>query len=105
MKKILKSNSQKFIPLELQPILWSKNVKDLDLEKDKNYIIHQILSYGNLKQIRWLFKVYKREEIKKVFIGFPKKVYLPAVFYFIKNFVLDLRKKRLKEEKYVKTSF
>lgn len=105
MKKILKSNSQKFIPLELQPILWSKNVKDLDLEKDKNYIIHQILSYGNLKQIRWLFKVYKREEIKKVFLEFPKKIYQPAVFYFVKKFVLKLRKKKLKEEKYVKNPF
>lgn len=90
---------------ELQAILWSKDVKKLDFKKDRNYIIHQILSYGNLRQIRWLFKVYKREEIKNAFLKFPKKVYQPAVFYFTKNFVLNLRKEQLKEEKYVKTLF
>lgn len=103
--KVPRSNSKKIMPSELQPILWSKNIKALDFKKDKNYIIHQILSYGNLRQIRWLFKVYKREEIKNAFLKFPKKVYQPAIFYFIKKFVLNLRKKQLKEEKYVKTTF
>jgi Cu/Ag efflux protein CusF len=101
----MKTKFQKSIPSKFQPILWSKNVKDLDLKKDKVYIIHQILSYGNLEQIKWLFKVYKKEEIKKVFLKSPKKIYIPAVFYFIKNFILDLRKKRLKKEKYVKAIF
>ncbi len=93
------------IPQEFQPILWSKNVKDLDLEKDKNYIIHQILNYGNLSQIKWLFKVYKKEEIRRIFLKFPKRIYTPAMFYFVKNFILDLKKKQLREEKYVKTLF
>ena len=97
-----RKKSQEYIPLEFQPILWSKNVNDLDIEMDKNYIIHQILSYGNLRQIKWLFNVYKKNELKEVFVKFPKRVYVPAVFYFIKNFVLDLREKRLIEQKYVK---
>jgi Cu/Ag efflux protein CusF len=56
----MKTKFQKSIPSEFQPILWSKNIKDLDLKKDKIYIIHQILSYGNLEQIKWLFKIYKK---------------------------------------------
>lgn len=101
----MRKKTKKSIPAEFQPMLWSKNVKKLDPEKDKNYIIHQILSYGNLSQIKWLFRVYKKEEIKEVFLKFPKKVYIPAVFYFVKNFILGLRKKQLEEEKYVKTLF
>lgn len=101
----MKPKIKKKIPSELQPILWSVNINNLDLERDKNYIIHQILSYGNLRQIKWLFKIYKKEEIKEVFVKFPKKIYLPSVFYFVKNFILDIGKKQLKEENYVKTLF
>lgn len=89
----------------LQGVLWSKDIRNLDLEKDKIYIIHQILSYGNLKQIKWLFKIYKLKKIQEVFIKYPKKIYTPPVFYFIKNFILGLQKKRLPKEEYVKTPF
>lgn len=99
MKQALLKNSN-----FLQGILWSKNIRNIDLEKDKIYIIHQVLSYGNLNQIKWLFKIYKPEEIRGVFLKHPKRIYSAPVFHFIKNFILDLRKKRLFEEKYVKTS-
>lgn len=92
------------IPDSLQGVLWSKSVKELDLKKDKVYIIHQVLSYGSLKQIKWLFKVYPSEEIRRVFLKYPKKIYTPPVFYFVKDFILVISKKLLKE-KYVKTPF
>jgi len=88
----------------LQGILWSKNIKNLDLKRDRVYIVHQFLSYGNLEQIKWLFKAYKPRKIKEIFIKSPKKIYSPAVFYFIKNFILGLKRKKLPEEKYVKNS-
>lgn len=86
----------------LQGILWSKNIKKLDLEKDKVYIIHQVLSYGNLRQIKWLFKLYPSKEIEEVFLKHPKKVYSAPVFYFVKNFILELKEKKLPEKRYVK---
>lgn len=92
-------------PNFFQGILWSKNIKNLDLEKDKVYIIHQILSYGNMEQIKRLFEIYKLKEIQEVFIRYPKKIYLPSVFYFVKNFILDLKNKRLSPKNYVKTTF
>lgn len=88
----------------LQGILWSEDIKNFDLEKDKVYIIHQVLSYGNFKQIKWLLKVYTLREVKKVFLKHPKKIYTPSMFYFVKNFILGINKK-LSKEKYVKTSF
>ena len=35
----------KSIPISLKPVLWSKDIKNLDTERDKIYIIHQVLSY------------------------------------------------------------
>jgi len=59
---------KKEIPKTLQSILWSASVKKLDLDSDKNYIIHQVLTYGSLEQIRWLFETYGRKTIKEVFV-------------------------------------
>ena len=95
----------KKIPSSLQPFLWSKSVKKLDRDRDKVYIIHQILSYGDFKELRQLFKIYDRKEVGEVFTKYPKKIYQPSVFYFVKNFVLNLRKKRVNENNYVKTPF
>ncbi len=77
----------------------------MGVEQDRVYIIHQILSYGGLKEIRQLLRIYTPKEIKETFINYPKKVYRPAVFYFIKHFILELKDKPLKEEDYVKTPF
>jgi len=93
------------IPPALQGILWSVDVKNLDLKEDKNYIIHQILMYGDLKEIVWLFKVYSKEEVKKVFEKAPMKIYNPQGFHFIKNIVLGLKKKPLSPKKYVATLY
>jgi len=52
-----------------------------------------------------LFEIYDRKEIREIFAKFPKKIYQPAVFHFIKNFILGFRNKRLRESDYVKTPF
>ena len=91
------------ISLKLQPILWSKDIERLSLEKDKVYIIHQILSCGNLSHIKWLFKIYPKNTVRQVFINYPKKIYEPSVFYFVKNFILGLKKQKLDEKKYFKS--
>ncbi len=90
------------IPKCLQSVLWSADIKKLDLEKDKNYIIHQILSYGNLDDIKWLFATFSKEEIRKIFVSVPYKDYRKSRFYFIKNWVIDLKDKPLNENFYVK---
>lgn len=96
---------RKELPSNFKPLLWSKSFKKIDPEQDRVYIIHQILSYGGLKEVRQLFGIYTPKKIKETFINYPKKVYSPAVFYFIKLFILGLKDKPLKEEDYVKTPF
>src|SRR5690242_14785677 len=90
------------VPQFLQPILWSADVNHLDLQKDKVYIIHQILAYGSLEEWQWLYKAYSKKVITDVFVKYPYKDYRDARFVFVKNFLLHLEKKNLDERHYVK---
>ncbi len=92
--------SQK-IPARLQPILWSVDVNHLDIEKDKNYIIHQILRFGSLDDILWLFTTYSKERIRQIFISQPRKAYSRKNLYFIKNYILGLSKIKVDENEYI----
>lgn len=95
---------KKGVPENLQGILWSASVKSLDLERDKNYIIHQVLAYGTLEQIRWLFGIYGREQIRRVFLEHPQNIYTSSGLYFI-QVILGLEDIPLKKSHYVKDIF
>lgn len=98
----MKKASKKKIPKRLQAVLWSTNVDLLDLKRHKEYIIHQVLSYGRLEDIRWLFRTYKKESIIKVFVTAAYKDYTASRFYFVKQYLLNLRHHPLDERLYVK---
>lgn len=90
-------------PKYLQGVLWSADVKGLDLEENKTYIIHQILSLGTLEELKWLFRTYPITVLKKIFVNKPIKSYTPAAFHFSKEVLLSLKNKNLEEANYVKT--
>ena len=89
------------LPKQLQSVLWSANTDNLDLEKDKYYIIHQILSYGRLADILWLLDNYPRKKINEVFMVSFKDYARPR-FYFVKDAVLGLKQWHPNEKYYVK---
>ncbi len=89
------------IPSRLQPILWSVDVNHLDIEKHKGYIIHQVLRFGSMDDLRWLFNTYGKKEIRDVFITRPTKNYFNKDFYFVKNYILGLKNINLDEDDYV----
>lgn len=78
------------IPPYLQPILKSVNINKLDVDRDKEYIIHEILSLGRMEHIHWLLKEYPLSTIKNVFTSTPYKSYRRPRYYFIKNMLLDV---------------
>jgi len=99
--KLKNYNKKTLISEKLQPILWSKNINNLDLEIDKIYIVHQVLAYGSMDDIKIIQKIYSEKEIKNIFINFPKKIYTKPVFLFIKNFLLNINDE-LNEKDYIK---
>ena len=94
--------SKKSVPKRLQAILWSADVKKLDLEKHKGYIIHQILSYGNLEDIKLLLKLYSKKDIVEVFMKIPYKDYRAPRFLLTKNYILNLNNFYPDERLYIK---
>lgn len=93
------------IPQRLQAVLWSTDVKLLDIEKHKGYIIHQILRYGTLDDIKWLFRTYTKDKIRNFFFAHPSKNYAPQDFNFVKNYILGLKEKTINSDLYVTSIF
>lgn len=89
------------IPTSFQSILWSTNINKLNVEKDKEYIIHQFLTYATLDQLRWLFATYTKEEIIDTFIHRPIKMYPKETFHFVKNYLLTLNNSNVDKDDYV----
>ncbi len=90
------------IPKNLQAVLWSEDVKTLDFQKDKSYIINQVLRYGSLGEIKWLFKTYPKREIKSVFTKHPIPIFTPQSFNFVSKFLLGFNQTP-NENKYLRS--
>lgn len=78
---------------------WYLNNKDVNSPD----IIHQILMFGTLKDIKSLKKTLGENKLKKLFLNFPKKIYTSCALNFIKNFILHINI-QIDEQKYLKTS-
>jgi hypothetical protein len=89
-------------PPFLQGTLWLSDLNLLDIEKDKNYIIHQIFSHGGMEEIWWVMRTYGYDIIRTTFKTTPYKDYPAPRFNFIKNYLLQLQSTPLDERNYVK---
>lgn len=87
------------IPKSLQPILWSKQVSLLDKKKDRDYIIHQVLSRGTIAQMHWLMNTYGMKTVRRVFLQHPQRSYSPSALNFSRKFIVG--SPRIRSQKYV----
>jgi hypothetical protein len=63
---------KKKIPKFLKSVFWSYNIEDLDLKRDKELIITQVLNHGDWQKLKWLYSVYSDKDIKKV-VSHPRR--------------------------------
>lgn len=89
-------------PISLQGTLWSASVHAMDMEKDRDYIIHQTFAHGSLEDMLFILRTYPRDTVQRVFTTVPYKDYRAPRFYFIKNFLLNLRTVPMNNRRYVK---
>ena len=54
------------LPFSFRPLLWSLRWEDIDIDKDKEDIIVNIINEGTLDQWRWIINAYGREMIRRV---------------------------------------
>lgn len=60
-----------------RPLLWSLRWNDIDVEKDKEDIIINVVNEGVLDHWRWLIKIYGREVIREVLLRRPASEFHP----------------------------
>ncbi|KKW45840.1 hypothetical protein A3C21_02885 [Candidatus Kaiserbacteria bacterium RIFCSPHIGHO2_02_FULL_59_21] len=60
------------VPSAVRASLWSYDIASLDLARDKNRIIFNVLNYGADEAVRWLFKTYSRTDIANVIRRTPR---------------------------------
>lgn len=83
----------------LAKLFWFTDFQRLDKKKAKELIIHQTLALGSLDDIRELFKLYSKAEVKRVFLKGKKGMYDPRVVALLK---IMFGIKKLNMKKYVK---
>lgn len=54
------------IPKEFKKYFWDTDFDSLDIQKNKKYIISRLYNFGDIKEIKWLKKVYSSEDIREV---------------------------------------
>ena len=92
---------RKEIPSKMKWLFWSYNTKTLDLKRDKDYIITQVLNYGTWEDLKWLYKLYSEKEIKEV-VKHPRR---GVWFEKVLNFWTTIFNIRLKKEIWEKAIF
>ena len=85
-------------------LFWFTDVNKLDLDKNRNLIVHQVLAYGAMDDIKLLFQMYPKSEIKKEFLDSKKGkgLYNPAVFELCKLLVGVKKGDRINSKYYIK---
>jgi hypothetical protein len=89
---------------KLKHLFWFADLNKLDFKKNRNLVVHQVLAYGTMDDIRLLFGIYPKSEIKKEFLD-PKKgkgLYNPAIFELCKLLVGIEETDYLDRKKYIK---
>ena len=82
------------LPNFLQPYLASYDLSKLDVRRDKQLIITQILNKGNYQALHWLGKTYSRKEIKEEISSPTPGMWLKStLLYWLKIFNIKIDKK------------
>lgn len=53
------------LPQFLQPFLWSYAIDKMDIDRDKNIIIKNLLDYGTAEATEWLRTTYDKNDIRE----------------------------------------
>ena len=93
------------LPRRLQAKLWSSDLQNVDVERDKTMIIHKVLAYGTMDDIYWLIDEYDKKELRDGFLSSPMNLYTRSALNFAKNIISGLDNIKIDESKYVKTLY
>ncbi len=83
----------KRLPLSLKKYFWDVKFEDIDLDKRRVYILKRILEYGDKEAVHWMWKNFKKSEIKYALTNFRGYSQKSANFW---AFILGVKKEDVK---------
>ncbi len=75
--------SENKIPESLKRLFWSYDFESLHLERDKGLIVKQVLSYGNIKEWKWLISKYGKSQVQEIVSNFSESEFRPQTLKLI----------------------
>ncbi len=63
------------IPESVVATLWSYDMSELDLERDKELIIYNVLNYGTAEATEWLSDTYDTKDIRAIIENTPQSAW------------------------------
>ncbi|HAJ44833.1 MAG: hypothetical protein UV53_C0015G0013 [Candidatus Azambacteria bacterium GW2011_GWE1_42_9] len=88
----------KKIPQKMRWLFWSYDIKTINFDRDKDYVISQVLNYGTWDDIKWLKEIYSDEEIKEIVKNPGRGVWFEKVLNFWTT-IFNIRLKKDVREK------
>ena len=49
-----------------QSLFWDTDVKNIDIEKNAQYVIERVLDFGDDKEVKWIWNFYGKKMLKSV---------------------------------------
>ena len=92
------------LPAFLKEYFWDVDFRKLDLEKDRIYILKRILDFGDERAVTWMFKNFKKSEMRNFLINFrdcstKSANYWALILGLPRNEVLCLKERSSRAEK------
>jgi len=79
----------KKLPLMLKKYFWDVEFGKIGLDKSRVYVLKRIMEYGDKKAIHWMWRNFKKEEIKNALHNFRDFSLKTANFW---AFILNIKK-------------
>ena len=83
----------KKLPVFLRGYFWDVDFEKIDFNNRKMYILNRILEYGDGKAVAWMWKNFKKSEIKNALCNFRGYSQKSANFWAL---MLDVKKEDVK---------
>lgn len=81
------------LPVFLKKYFWDVKFEDIDQDRRRVYILKRILEYGDKEAVHWMWKNFKKSEIKYTLTNFRGYSQKSANFW---AFILGIKKEDVK---------
>lgn len=83
----------KKLPRFLKKYFWDVDFEKIDFDNHRMYVLKRILEYGDEKAVSWMWKSFKKPEIKYALVNFRGYSQKSANFW---AFILGVKKEDVK---------